>query len=150
MMKYLILIFVNTLISCNSTKNIEEDKSQIEEIRIQHALIASSGDADSYIKFITEDAIYLIPDEEELFGKENIKNWVAEAFKVASFKITQHPADEIEIMGDVAYVRYRGSIDGTLKSDSSQFQIERKYLDIWKKVNGVWKVHRHMWNDLPL
>jgi len=132
-----------------TTSSIEEDKRQIEEIRIQHAIAASSGDVDAYVTFITEDAIYLLPGEMELVGKENIKNWVAEALKTVTFEIIQHPADEIQIFGDIAYVRYRVSIDGMLKSDSSQFQNERKYLDIWKKVNGVWKVHRHMWNDLP-
>ena len=140
-----ILIFT----SCQSPNSLEKDKQEIEQVRLRHAEVAMKGDADAYVNFLTDDAIYLIPNELELEGKENIRNYVKQAMETASLRIIQHPAKEIEILNEIAFVRYRVSIEGTLKADKSSFNIERKYLDIWKKVNGAWRVHRHMWNDLP-
>jgi len=148
-MKYIMIDSVFIFVCCQSPNSSEKDKQEIEAVRRQHAEAAMKGDADAYINFLTDDATYLIPNETELEETENIKNYLKKAMETASFKIIQHPAREIEILGTTAYVQYRVSIEGTLKADGSSFNIERKYLDIWKKVNGAWKVHRYMWNDLP-
>jgi ketosteroid isomerase-like protein len=50
---------------------------------------------------------------------------------------------EVEAHGDAAYEvgRY------TLKGDGGQLLDQGKYVVIWKRVGGQWRLHRDIWNS---
>lgn len=143
----LVLVF---FFSCSGgQKNVEGDIGAITTQMQAHVQAAMTGNADRYVEFVSEETIYMPPGEAILVGKEAIREWVKAGFEMASFEIILYPFDEIEVAGDWAYARYRVTLNGKMKSDASEFSEERKYLDIWKKADDQWMLHRHMWSGNP-
>ncbi len=148
-MKYIMIIPILAFVGCQSSNSVEKDKHEIEESRRQLTEESIKGNADGFDDFVTDDIIFLRPNEKDLDGKEEVNNYVSglkDAF--LSIQVDRHPINEIEIFGDLAYVRYRNSYKAT-RADSTSFELERKFLDIWKKEQGKWKMYRHMWGDVP-
>jgi ketosteroid isomerase-like protein len=56
---------------------------------------------------------------------------------------------EVSASGDLAYVRGTDRI--TTKTPNGLVDDMGKWVDIWKKINGEWKVVVNIWNsDMPL
>ncbi|WP_431166125.1 YybH family protein [Tenacibaculum halocynthiae] len=81
-----------------------------------------------------------------LEGKKAIvKYWtLPEGVKTINHKITQH---EIRIVKNTAYDYgiYEGT---TVKKDGKKTSWKGKYVIVWKKVAGYWKIYLDIWNSL--
>ncbi|WP_299135081.1 DUF4440 domain-containing protein [uncultured Tenacibaculum sp.] len=81
-----------------------------------------------------------------LEGKKAIvKYWtLPEGIKTIQHKITQH---EIRIVKNTAYDYgiYEGT---TVKKDGKKTSWKGKYVIVWKKVAGNWKIYLDIWNSL--
>jgi ketosteroid isomerase-like protein len=94
----------------------------------------------------TEDGIILPPGGDIITGRAAIKKrWtLPEGVKIPLHKITP---TEITIIGDIAHDigYYEGR---TLKKDGTEVSWKGKYLIIWKKINGDWKIYADAWNRI--
>ena len=101
----------------------------------------AANDAAGVAALYTEDAQLLPPDMEIVNGRAAIQEFVAKtnppggpAFEIATV--------ETLVFGDYAHrqgsFRIRGP-DGTALETG-------KFLELWKKVDGKWLIHRDMWS----
>ena len=138
-------------IGCTSTQlDTGRDDDKIREQLRAWPSAAEAGDVERYLSFVTDDVLMLPPNETPLRGKQQLAKFLRGAFEVATFDITLHPPEELVVTGDWAYVRYRVQMAVNPKSGGANTALDRKYLDIWRRgADGIWRAHRHMWNDNP-
>jgi len=102
----------------------------------------NAHNADALASLYSEDAVLLPPNEPAVFGRDAIRATNKEL--LADEGIGMELEDlEINIVGDLGYKagRYRMySKDGGLLDRG-------KYIEIWKKTDGQWLIHRDIWNS---
>lgn len=105
----------------------------------------AAADAAGVAALYTEDAQLLPPDREVVSGRAAIREFVATtnppggpAFEIATV--------ETLVFGDYAYRQGRFKV----KSPDGTPLETGKFLELWKKINGKWLIHRDMWSsDAP-
>lgn len=120
-------------------------EQQIRAADIRWAKAAAAKDLDATLSFYTDDAVLLFQGVPTIQGKAAVrKQWVAE-FADKNYSLTWHP-QAIEVSGDLAYSR--GLYDAKYSGPAGKGKSEHgKYLAIWKKVGGQWKVALDMYNS---
>jgi len=102
----------------------------------------NTEDADALAMLFAEDGVMLPPNAPAIFGRDAIRASNRQEFAVADVAIELEDL-EIKIEGDLGYKagRYRvHAQDGVL--------IDRgKYIEIWRKADGQWLIHRDIWNS---
>jgi uncharacterized protein (TIGR02246 family) len=88
----------------------------------------------------TADAIVMAPDAPFVKGRENIKQLWASAMQQIGLKDVRLNTLDLEVVGDTAYEV--GEAVLTLESGGAT----AKYVVVWKKVDGQWRLHRDIWN----
>ncbi len=105
-----------------------------------------SADYDAIANAYTEDGRILPPGPQIIQGREDIRaRWVVpEGVKILHHAIKP---EEIKIIGEYAYDvgYYEGR---TLRSDQTEVSWQGKYLIVWQKVDGDWKIHLDAWNQV--
>ena len=118
-----------------------QDKSTIEKLNDAFAQAFNKGDTASVAKMYTEDAYLLPPQSELVRGRNAIQQfWQAVSEQAGDLKLT---TVDVEPLGSDA-AREIGSF--SLKPQGQQQEIVGKYLVIWQKVGGDWKLATDIWN----
>ncbi|MCK5712894.1 MAG: SgcJ/EcaC family oxidoreductase [Hyphomicrobiaceae bacterium] len=102
----------------------------------------NTRNADALASLYAEDAVLLPPNEPAVFGRDAIRATNRELLAEEGLGMELEDL-EVKIVGDLGYKagRYRMySKDGGLLDRG-------KYIEIWKKTNGTWLIHRDMWNS---
>ena len=102
----------------------------------------AANDATGVAALYTEDAQLLPPDMEIVSGRAAIQEFVAKtnppggpAFEIATV--------ETLVFGDHAH--RQGSF--TVNSPDGTSLETGKFLELWKKIDGKWLIHRDMWSS---
>jgi ketosteroid isomerase-like protein len=94
----------------------------------------------------TDDAKIFPQKGKILVGREEIlKYWtLPDGMKTANHKITQR---EITVVKNTAYDYgvYNGT---TVKANGEQDNWNGKYVIVWKRIKGEWKIYLDIWNNL--
>ena len=101
-----------------------------------------AGDAKAASELYTEDAQVIAPAAELVRGRKAIA-----AFWAGSMKTTRGVRLEttaVESAGDLAV---EDGVAHLVASDGSQSSA--RYVVVWKRVAGVWRLHRDIWNAGP-
>jgi uncharacterized protein (TIGR02246 family) len=101
---------------------------------------ARKRDTDRITSLYTADAIVMPPDAPFVQGRENIKHLWGSAIQQMGVKEVQLKTIDLEVVGDTAYEV--GEAVLTLQSGGATV----KYVVVWKKVDGQWRLHRDIWN----
>lgn len=101
---------------------------------------ARKRDTDRLAALYTADAIVMPPDAPFVQGRENIKQLWGSAIQQMGVKEVQLKTIDLEIVGDTAYEV--GEAVLTLQSGG----VTAKYVVVWKKIDGQWRLHRDIWN----
>jgi len=88
----------------------------------------------------TADAFVMPPDAPLVKGRESIKQLWGSAIDQLDVKEVRLNTVDLETAGDTAHEV--GEAVLTLPSGSATF----KYVVVWKKVEGQWRLHRDIWN----
>ena len=102
-----------------------------------------------YGEMYTEDALWMAPNVPDRCGGEDIVAGFAES--IANQDIDPiFTADEIQVMGDFGYVI--GISIATIYPRDGSPSKQAKFRALWlmKKVQGLWKIDRQIWNNKPL
>lgn len=101
----------------------------------------AANDAAGVAALYTEDAQLLPPDMEVVSGRAAIQEFVAKTnppggpeFEIATI--------ETLVFGD--YAHRQGSF--TVKGPDGAAIETGKFIELWKKVDGQWLIHRDIWN----
>ena len=101
---------------------------------------ARTRDTDRIAALYTADAIVMPPDAPFVKGRENIKQFWGSAIQQMGVKDVRLNTLDLEVASDTAYEV--GEAVLTLQSGG----VTAKYVVVWKKVDGQWRLHRDIWN----
>lgn len=122
-----------------------EVKTAIDAANQKFMDALAAKDSTSVASMYSSEARLLPPNEAPVEGRDNIKNFW-QGF-IDGGLIAKLVTDEVHTMGDMA------AEVGTFKIETADGkEIDNgKYIVLWIKENGKWKLHRDMWssNNLP-
>ncbi len=98
-------------------------------------------DAAGIAALYTEDAQLLPPDAEIVNGRAAIQEFFARTNPPGGAQI-EIATVETQVFGDHAY--RQGSF--TLKGPGNGDAAAGKFIELWKKVDGKWLIHRDIWS----
>lgn len=116
-----------------------------------YVVAINTNDLDSLLAMLTEDVVYLPPNEPALVGKAAVRPWAAEYLK--AFKIHWEKTSlEFVVAGDWAFERYSYESTETPQEGGTPVEDTGKGLNIFHHdADGNWRVARDAWSsDLPL
>lgn len=104
---------------------------------------AAKGDLDGLASLYTSDAIALPPDGPLVRGRNDIKRMWGDIAAQLGLQRVKLETIALEVSGDGA--NEVGQARLTIQSGEAVV----KYVVVWKKVDGQWRLHRDIWNMAP-
>lgn len=119
-----------------------QDKDSIQKLNEAFAGAFNKGDFASMGNMYTQDAYLMPPQADFVRGRDDIqKFWKAASEQVGDLKLTTL---DVKPLGSDA-AREIGTF--TLKTKGQQAQeVVGKYVVVWQKVGGDWKLATDIWN----
>ncbi len=148
-MKYLIItVIALTTLSPLNAQNLNGDKEDIQTIlknTEDFSKYVMASDYEMIEASYTNDAKIFPNNTKILEGEDIIKYWtLPEGISTSYHKITQ---TEITIVGDTAYDY--GYYEGKTKHKDGRISSWKgKYVIVWKKIDGNWKMYLDIWNSV--
>ncbi len=141
MQKYLFLILTLISLQVNGqSADIEAIKKQSREF----SRLMVAGDYDAMLDVYTTDAKIFPANRTILEGEDLRSYWIpAEG---AGSRVIQHEAnpEEIKVLGNEAYDW--GYYNGTSVNGDQESKWKGKYVIVWRKEDGEWKMYLDIWN----
>ena len=145
-MKKLILFFWTCIIlsGCNtgSETDIQAEKDILRNLEDQWMEGFMTKDADKILDLYSPDAVSMSSEKPTLTGIQEIRKHIESMLSDTAliFNTYKYSIDVMEISasGDLAYVR--GHDEVTMKIKEGTIQDKGRYIDIWKKIDGKWKI----------
>lgn len=106
---------------------------------------ARKGDAETMASLYTADGIALPPDAPIVKGRDKIKQLWASVISGMGLKSVKLETLDLEVAGDTAYEVGEATL-GLEPKGGSRTSAVVKYVVVWKRVDGQWKLHRDIWN----
>ncbi len=122
-----------------------EQHAALEET-LRQAFLAN--DVAAVAALYAEDAILSPPGSEMVWGKENIREWYSNFFKMA--KITEFSLSPVKLSGenDWAYAVGKFSMKIVFQGSDTPVSDTGKYLDVRRKqADGSWEFVADTWNS---
>ena len=144
-----LFVIFGGLVQQANGQNFIGDKNEIDAILTnikQFSQYYMDAEYENLAKCYTEDG-KIFPDKTDIIeGFEAIKKrWtLPDNVDVLHHKVTPL---EIRIVGDIAYDYgyYEGE---TQYPNGNKYAFKGKYVIVWKKVDGDWKIYLDIWNKL--
>lgn len=133
-----LFVLLLALAGCAQAPAPEPFPQEIADAWIEHY---TANDAAGIAALYTEDAQLLPPDQEIVSGRAAIQEFFARTNPPGSAAI-EIATVEARVLGD--YAHRQGSF--LLKSPGGEAVVAGKFLELWKKVDGQWRIHRDMWS----
>ena len=122
--------------------------SEVDAIKFQVKKFSANLMADKraeVVEMYTEDG-KIFPEGTDILEGSGLGNyWNPEnrSWRISYHKVTP---EEIKVLGDEAYDY--GYYEGTSTNGSQTSNWKGKYVIVWKKVDGVWKIYLDIWNKI--
>lgn len=143
---FILLLFALLIPGISYTRPADSDVRVTIEAANQKFMDAlAAKDSAAIASMYSSEARLLPPNEPPVEGRDNIKNfWQGLIDGGLTAKLV---TDEVHDMGDVAAEVGTFNI---VRTDGKEID-KGKYIVLWIKENGKWKLHRDMWssNSLP-
>src|SRR5215217_5957389 len=119
-----------------------QDRATIEKLNETFLTAVARGDMAAVVGMYAEDAYLLPPGEEIVKGRAAIQSfWTKAAEGIGDFKLT---TVDVKPLGSDA-AREVGTFMLKTKGQSPQ-EVSGKYVVVWQKVGGEWKLATDIWN----
>ena len=140
------------LVSCTTAPppdTTAEDLQAINAISKQWVDAFNRGDAAAVAALYTEEAKRLPPNSPMIIGMESIQAYIQTALDAGAGDL-QVTLIELHVNGDMAYEV--GEYTLTIQPEEGEAISDNgKYVEIWKRVNGSWKIKADIFNSsVPL
>jgi ketosteroid isomerase-like protein len=142
----LVLLFSCSLCFAQEFIGPKKDLDQILENAKKFSQYIVDANYERIVNSYTADAKIFPNNMEILTGKEAILQYwtLPEGIRTSYHKFMP---EEIKVLGDEAYDY--GYYEGTTqRADGSQSSWKGKYVVIWRKANGEWKMYLDIWNGV--
>jgi len=121
-------------------------KKIVEERNLVYDNAFVNGDSVTVMDHFTEDAIAFPPNTEQVIGKKAIAPLISQFLK---FGIRKFIDETTRVIGAGEYIIEEGNF--FLGGENGTTLDKGKYICVWKKESGKWKVCSNMWNtSLPM
>ncbi len=138
------LMFAIPMLLAASPSMAQGLKSDIQKLETQFAEAANKQDAAAVARFYTEDATVLPAGADMVKGRDGIqKLWGA--FVKDSSPSLMLTTVNVEDYGQAAREIGQFSLDAHSK-EGQVSKVEGKYVVVWKKVGGDWRLDTDIWN----
>lgn len=122
------------------------DVAAIRALLAEYDALANAGDAAALAELYAEDVIHMPPDAASHVGRGAVLAAMEEMFGANTLQLTS-VADEIEVTGDLAFVRITWDETIAPKAGGDTEQMHGNWLVILKRqADGSWKLWRDMWS----
>ncbi|GAB5565656.1 MAG: hypothetical protein Wins2KO_27190 [Winogradskyella sp.] len=140
------IVYPTWKIECNRNENEKSDLDIIKENSVKFSEAYMDGDVDTLVSIYTDDGMIFPNNRKILGGKKLLESYwtLPDDVKTLHHKVT---AEEIIIENDTAYDYgyYEGK---TLTKDNKEVSWQGKYVIVWKKIDGDWKIYLDIWNNV--
>lgn len=125
----------------------EQAAKRIESLQQQWVDAVARGDVETIVGLYAEDAWFLPAGSEPLHGRDAIRGWWQKTLEDPPWQSLKFGPTEIRFAegGDMAYDV--GSSRTTVAGDDGKTVRKGKYLVVWKKIDGEWKVVADAFNS---
>jgi uncharacterized protein (TIGR02246 family) len=119
-----------------------QDRATIDKLNDAFVGALGRGDVASVATMYTDDAYLLPPGADLVHGRNDIQAfWTAALDQISDLKLT---AVDVRPLGSDA-AREVGTFTAKTKGQAPQ-DIAGKYVVVWQKVDGAWKLATDIWN----
>jgi len=126
--------------------NHEADVEAIKALFVPFSTIVASGDLEGWLNLFTEDVIFMAPNSPVSEGKDAIRGRAKRHFDQFDMEETIS-IDEIEVSGDLAFMRYSYAFKITPKAGGETDHANGKALAILKRqADGSWRCSHYIYN----
>jgi ketosteroid isomerase-like protein len=115
-------------------KTIEEKNARFTQAHV-------TGDSAAMVDIFTDDARVLAPNADPVIGRAAIEVLTSEYLK---FGITEFTEETTTLYGNAEMLIDEGTY--VMVYGKPAIVDKGKYLNVWRMVNGEWKLYSNMWN----
>jgi ketosteroid isomerase-like protein len=137
------LLVLLVLSACQNNKaDINADAKAIHNLEDQWSSALQVRDMDKVLSFFASEGVEMDPNLPIFVGPKAIRevneSWLSDT--TILFKTFTYTIDPIEVSasGDLGYARGTSRVKKT--TPKGPVEIRTKWVDIWKKIDGKWKV----------
>lgn len=125
-----------------STMSGAEIRTEIERANEKFMEAYRRADAKGMADLYTREGMVLPPNSESVQGHEQVQNFWKSVMDMG-IKAIRLQSQELELCNDTAIEMGQALLyaEGDMEVDRS------KYIVIWKRENGAWKLHRDIFNS---
>jgi len=136
------IVMIVGWLSVGAAPALAQDRATIEKLNDVWTAAFDKGDAAAVAALYTEDAYVLPPGSEMVKGRAAIEAfWRQAAQQMGEAKLTT--VDVLPLGPEAA--REVGSVTLKTKTQPPQ-EVVGKYVVVWRKVGGDWKLATDIWN----
>jgi len=106
------------------------------------------GDLDAIANLYEPDAVVLAPDRPMIMGREAIRQLWKSAIEEYGLKSIRLESVELEVVGDIANEIGHGTLSMAPPGGGHETE-QVKFLVVWKRSGGQWRLRRDTWNARP-
>lgn len=131
--------------------DVEADKAAIMKADSTWSALSAEGkDVDKILSYWSEDAVVIPPGQPVVKGKEALRKFVEESFKIPGFSISWKSSDlQFSPDGKLAYM-YGENLTQVNDSTGNKISMPGRGYSIWRKeTDGSWKCVVDIFNNPP-
>ena len=116
------------------------DAAQIRQIDTRWSADLEAKDLDGIMTVYADDAVFLVPNQPIMSGKEEIRAWFKARFETPGYHASFRPTRiEVSSAADMAYEigAFRAQVQ---RADGATVETVGKHLVTWEKRAGTWLV----------
>jgi len=142
----ILMLAVPFLVSCTTApQDTEMIGREFQALDRQFAAAIDRGDAAAAAGLYTEDARFLPPNSDVVIGRDAIQAVMRGMIESGAHDI-QFMQAEVHVMGEMAYDR--GEVQISVQPEKGEPMMSKsKYVCIWTRENGEWKIDVCIFNS---
>jgi len=125
----------------------EKEQREIKKVLFSYRDALNESNVEKVLSLYTENGVFMPSGAPTAIGQEQIKGTYEFVFSTIQLNIEFY-IDEIEIVGDRAFVRTTSKGTTFIHASGETVPEENRELFVLRKENGSWKIDRYMFNKM--
>ncbi len=141
------LIFLACGPAPQETTTIGADVDAVNALLEQAVKAFNAGDVDAFMDCFADDAVWMLPNQPAITGKEAARTWYQDVFERTAFDVTPY-TDDLMVAGEWAYARRTYKGEAVRRATGQHISRGSKRISILhRQTDGAWKIAHDIWNS---